>query len=65
VELKRELPPAPEFARPVADPVHRVGSPMITIAGREKAGRLQANKIIVEYNEWYEAVRRSYSGAAE
>lgn len=62
VPLGRSLPPAPGFAREaaVADP--RVGESALTVAARERAGRLQANATIRRLNAWYGEVRRGYGG---
>jgi len=52
----------PGFAREaaVADP--RAGESALTVAARERAGRLQANATIRRLNAWYGEVRRGYGG---
>lgn len=57
----RQLPAAPDFAKPVTVPDPKVGEPALTIAGRERAGRLQANRIITEFRDWYAGVRAGYA----
>jgi hypothetical protein len=56
----RQLPLAPEFARPVTVVEPRAGEPILVIAARERAGRQWANTVITNMVDWYEAVRRSY-----
>jgi hypothetical protein len=61
--LQRNLPASPSYAKPVtvADP--RAGEDPVAVAARERAGRVQANKIITDYNHWYEALRTSYGAS--
>lgn len=61
VPATRQLPAAPDFAKPVSVPDPKVGEPALTIAGRERAGRLQANRIITEFRDWYAGVRADYA----
>lgn len=57
----RQLPAVPDFAKPVSVPDPNIGEPALTIAGRERAGRLQANRIITEFRDWYAGVRADYA----
>lgn len=59
--LSRELPGKPSFARPVSVPEAKRGEPLITIAQRERAGRMSANRRIEQFGAWYDDVRRDYS----
>ncbi len=60
--LRRDLPAEPAFAKPVDVAPRKLGEPLILVTGRERAGRLAANRIIVEFLGWYEGVRRDYAG---
>lgn len=60
VQAPRQLPAAPDFARPVSVPEPREGESAIVIAARERAGRQRANGIIRGVVTWYEQVRSSY-----
>ncbi len=59
--VARQLPAEPDFARPVkiADP--RPGESAIVVAARERAGRLQANRVIEAFRGFYSSVRASYA----
>lgn len=61
-ELDRQLPPPPAFARPVAVKEPQVGEYLLVIAARERAGRLEANARIQDFNEWYADLQRGYGG---
>lgn len=63
VPLAREMPAAPAFLRPVEVSEPREGEREIVVAARERAGRQQANAIIVQAREWIERVRKSYGRA--
>lgn len=58
--LARQLPPAPGFAQPVAVPEPQPGDSAVSVAARERAGRLAANQRLVGLRRWYEGVRRDY-----
>jgi hypothetical protein len=60
--VQRELPAVPAFARPVAVPDPRPGEPALAVAARERAGRLQANRVITGFRGWYEQVLAGYAG---
>jgi hypothetical protein len=60
--LRRDLPAEPDFAKPVDVAERRIGEPLIVVTGRERAGRLSANRIIVEFRDWYRRVRSDYAG---
>ena len=59
---RRELPPPPAFAKPSEVPERKIGEPLILVTGRERAGRLAANRTIDAFRGWYEDVRRDYAG---
>lgn len=59
---ERQLPRAPDFARIVEVPDPKVGDDPLAIAAAERAGRIAANCIITSFDNWYEALRRSYAG---
>jgi hypothetical protein len=51
--IVRQLPPPPSFAQPVKVRAPKTGEPMLLIASRERAGRVQANRRLVEFRAWY------------
>lgn len=57
--VKRDLPPEPAFAREV-HVKHQATDDRLIAAGRERAGRQQANDIIVCFVDWYRKVRETY-----
>ena len=59
--LPRQLPPAPEWAAPVAVPRPPAGTDWIEIAQREQSGRLEANARILRFGAWYEERRAEYA----
>ena len=61
VPASRQLPAPPDFAKPVSVPDPKIGEPALAVAGRERAGRLQANRIITEFRNWYAGVRADYA----
>lgn len=62
VEQKRSLPDKPAFSRIVTVAKGGEGESCYVAYDRQKNGRLLANKIIVNWEDWYERVRASYSG---
>jgi hypothetical protein len=61
VNPKRILPTTPDFAMPVGVPVPGGKESAVAVAARERAGRVAANRRIIAFREWYEAVRKAYS----
>lgn len=57
--VTRDLPIEPAFAREV-HVTPRAEDDELTAAGRERAGRQQANDIIVCFVDWYRRVRATY-----
>jgi hypothetical protein len=62
--IARELPPAPAFAQRVTVR-HDARDDLLTVAGRERAGRAKANDIITCFLIWYSATVQTYRLAAE
>lgn len=62
VEVRRDLPQSPSWAIPVTVPAPKAGDDPLMVAGRERAGRGDANRRIVALRDWYEAVRADYAG---
>lgn len=59
--IARALPDEPAFVRPVAVADPKPGDALLTIAARERAGRLEANRIIAGIRGWYEDLKREYA----
>lgn len=55
------LPPLPACARPVDVATPAVGEPLLLIAARERAGRLEANRNIACVSSWYQALREGFA----
>lgn len=47
--------------RPVAVAEPKQGDALLTIAARERAGRIEANRIIAGQRGWYAGVQRDYA----
>lgn len=60
-EVERELPPFPEFARPVKVAEPKSGEALLSIAARERAGRIANAKRINAVGVWYECLRLVYA----
>ena len=58
--VSRDLPPAPAYLQPVAVPEPKAGEQLVTIAARERAGRLKANTIILKGRAQWERLRQDY-----
>lgn len=56
----RDLPTKPEWAAPVSVKDPEGGEDAREVAARERAGRLQANRIIVKFGNWYAGIRSGY-----
>jgi hypothetical protein len=61
--VSRELPAAPAYMAPVAVVEPKAGESLLTIAARERAGRLKANTIIVKARAQWEQLRVDYREA--
>ena len=61
VNPRRILPATPDFAMPVGVAVPGGRESAVAVAARERAGRVAANRRIIAFREWYEAVRKAYS----
>jgi hypothetical protein len=59
--IARSLPDEPSFVRPVAVAEPKQGDALLTIAARERAGRIEANRIIAGQRGWYAGVQRDYA----
>lgn len=58
--VRRDLPAAPSYMRPVAVPDPQAGEQLLTVAARERAGRLKANTIINRSRAQWEKLRKAY-----
>lgn len=61
--VRRDLPAAPAYLRPVAAPEPKAGENAVAVAARERAGRLKANGIIRNARAQWEALRKAYAKA--
>lgn len=61
--VSRDLPPAPAYLQPVTVPDPKAGEDLVLIAGRERAGRLKANRIIVNTKTQWEKLRKDYKAS--
>lgn len=59
--VTRSLPGPPSYLNPVAVPDPRAGESLITIAARERAGRLKANGIITSARGQWSALQKTYA----
>lgn len=55
------LPPLPACARAVDVAPPAVGEPLVLIAARERAGRLEANRNIACVSSWYGTLREAFA----
>jgi hypothetical protein len=55
------LPPLPTCAQPVEVAAPAVGEPLLLIAARERAGRLEANRNVACVWSWYQALREGFA----
>ena len=62
VGTSRALPANPAFVRPVEVTDPKPGENAIEIAGRERAGRVEANRRLILFGDWYDARREEYRG---
>jgi hypothetical protein len=58
--VRRDLPAAPAYMRPVTVPDPRAGEDALTVAARERAGRLKANTIIRNARAQWDKLRAAY-----
>lgn len=61
--VRRDLPAAPGYLAPVLVPEPKAGEQMLTIAARERAGRLKANGIIRSTRKQWDKLRADYAKA--
>lgn len=61
--VRRDLPAAPAYLHPVAVPDPKPGENAVTVAARERAGRLKANTIIRNARVQWERLRAAYRAA--
>lgn len=61
--VRRDLPVAPAYLRPVAVPEPKAGEGTLAVAARERAGRLKANTIIRNARVQWEKLRAAYRRA--
>ena len=61
--VRRDLPAAPAYMRPIAVPDPRAGEDALNVAARERAGRLKANTIIKNARAQWEKLRKAYKKA--
>lgn len=59
--VQRQLPPFPAYAQPVKVKDPKAGEDPLAVAARERAGRVKANRVIEDLNEWYQGVVSSYA----
>lgn len=61
--VRRDIPAPPGYMVPVAVPEPKAGEDAVTVALRERAGRLKANTIIRNARGQWEALRKAYREA--
>lgn len=59
-QLARSLPPRPDFAKPEAVPDPKAGEDAVTVAARERSGRVRANARLARFGAWYDDIRTQY-----
>lgn len=57
----RHLPPVPTYARPAHVDDIKVGEPLAVYAGRERAGRLANERVIISLMNWAGLVKKCYA----
>lgn len=60
VVQERSLPPAPAWAVPTSVSEPSEGEDAREVIAREREGRLKSNRVVVNFAEWYEGIRRKY-----
>ena len=58
--VRRDLPAAPAYLQPVAVVEPKAGENALSVAARERAGRLKANAIIRNARRQWEGLRATY-----
>ena len=58
--IRRDLPAAPAYLRPVAVLEPKAGENAVSVAARERAGRLKANTVIRNARAQWEKLRAAY-----
>ena len=61
--IRRDLPAAPAYLRPVAVPEPKAGENALSVAARERAGRLKANTVIRSARAQWEKLRAAYKAS--
>jgi hypothetical protein len=61
--IHRDLPAAPAYLRPVAVPEPKAGENALSVAARERAGRLKANTVIRSARAQWEKLRAAYKAS--
>jgi hypothetical protein len=59
--VRRDLPAPPAYLAPVLVPDPKAGENVVTIAARERAGRLKANGIITNARKQWDKLRETYA----
>lgn len=59
--VARQLPPPPTWAAAVTVPDPKAGDDALAVAVRERGGRVQANRIIRQFEGWYQQLRTEYA----
>ena len=59
--VRRDLPAAPAYLVPVTAPQPKAGEDLLSVAARERAGRLKANTIIRNARSQWEKLRKTYA----
>jgi hypothetical protein len=60
--VRRDLPAPPAYLRPEIVPEPKAGERAVSVAARERAGRLKANGIIRNARAQWERMRKLYKG---
>lgn len=58
--IRRDIPGPPSYLSPVIVPEPKAGEDVLVIAGRERAGRLKANRIILGARSQWKAMQQTY-----
>ena len=58
--VRRDIPAPPPYLNPVTVPDPRKGESLAVVAGRERAGRIKANRIILGARSQWEKMRKTY-----
>ena len=61
--IRRDLPAAPAYLQPVAVLEPKTGENALSVAARERAGRLKANTIIRNARRQWDSLRATYKAS--